>query len=176
MPGNTKSQPGKYAFSFLFVFLRKNYQIILIRIVKVVCFVVKILQYKIVGAGTTLENQTQQSVSTLTVSRNQKKPRRNLSRQMSWKSFERKLAISRCMVEKNWGKKMGESKRSKLDTKFILSHSFRIWAKVIFFFLSLESSLVCCENSLWVPLKLQISAMPGGRLIKCWRSSHLAQI
>ena len=114
MLGNTKSQPGKYAFSFLFVFLRKNYQIILIRIVKVVCFVVKILQYKIVGAGTTLENQTQQSVSTLTVSRNQKKPRRNLSRQMSWKSFERKLAISRCVLGEIWSEKIKARKRGKV--------------------------------------------------------------
>ena len=113
MPGNTKSQPGKYAFLFVFVFSRKNYQIILIRIVKVVCFVVKILQYKIVGAGTTLENQTQQSVSTLTVSRNQKKPRRNLSRQMSWKSFERKLAISRCVLGEIWSKKFKQENGGK---------------------------------------------------------------
>ena len=145
--------------------------------------------YNMFGAGTTLENQMQQSASTLTVSKTSKEtwPRRSLSRQMTWRSFERKVGNLEKLGEiwqadkKAWSKKeitVGKSNRSKLGTKSILSHSFRIWRKGDFLFSFLESNLFCCENSLWVPLKVQMSAMPGGGggLIKCWRSSHWAQI
>lgn len=141
------------------------------------------------GAGTTLENQMQLSASTLTVS--------NIQRNMAAEKFIKTndleifwmkswqfgdLYVGRNMAgwKKALSKKeitLGKSKRSKPGTKSILSHSFRIWRKSDFLFSFLESNLFCCENSLWVPLKVQMSAMPGGGggLIKCWRSSHWAQ-
>ena len=80
---------------------------------------------------------------------------------------------------KKLGKKemtVGKSKRSKSGKNLSCRTVSESGEKVNFLFSFLESNLFCCENSLWVPLKLQISAMPGGRLIKCCRSSHLAQI
>ena len=91
------------------------------------CFVGQILQWNMFGAGTTLENQMQQSVSTLTVSRIYKSkeiwPRRNLSRQMTLRSLERKVGnLYLCVLGEKWqaGKNeskkeitVGKSKRSK---------------------------------------------------------------
>ena len=123
-------------------------------ILKRICFVAHVLNFNIFVAGTTLENQMQQSVSTLTVSRNLKKcGRRNLSRQMSWISFERKVCNLEMCVGRNmaWKKAKQErhqtrkSKRSKPDSKSILSHSFRIWRKANFFFSSLKQFVLLRE-------------------------------
>lgn len=141
-------------------------------------------------AGTTLENQMQQSVSTLTVSRIYKSkeiwPRRNLSRQMTLRSLERKVGnLYLCVLGEKWqaGKNeskkeitVGKSKRSKQGQNLSCRTVSESGVFCEFSFSFLESNLFRCENSLWVPLKLQISAMPGGGLIKCCRSSHLAQI
>ena len=126
----------------------------------------------------------QQSASTLTVSKTSKEtwPRRSLSRQMTWRSFERKVGNLEKLGE-IWRliKKLEARKRSQwakvTDQSWAQNLSCRTVSEsgegVIFSFL--ESNLFCCENSLWVPLKVQMSAMPGGGggLIKCCRSSHL---
>ena len=74
----TVEDAGKYKVTARFyqkkIQFRKN------EILKRLYFVAHVLNFNIFVAGTTLENQMQQSVSTLTVSRNLKKcGRRNLS-------------------------------------------------------------------------------------------------
>ena len=127
-------------------------------------------------AGTTLENQMQQSVSTLTVSTNvdaeiyRDKWLGNLWERKVCK-VEIYVRLGRNMGSKKRGKKdqTGKSKRSKLKTKSILSHSFKIWRNRFSFSHSLY--LQFAEISLWVPLKVQIGALQGRRwLIKCFKS------
>ena len=126
--------------------------------------------------GTTLENQMQQSVSTLTVSTNvdaeiyRDKWLGNL-----WERKVCKVEIyvrwGRNMGSKKRGKKdqTGKSKRSKLETKSILSQSFKIWR--YHFSFSYIFLVQFAEISLWVPLKVQIGALQGRRwLIKCFKS------
>ena len=98
--------------------------------------------------------------------------------------MKEKFAIWRCVLGEIWrakkpskkdikpGKVRDQSRTPNLSCRTV-SES-RVFCELSFSFL--ESNLFRCENSLWVPLKLQISAMPGGGLIKCCRSSHLAQI
>ena len=107
------------------------------------------------GAGTTLENQMQQSASTLTVSKTSKEtwPRRSLSRQMTWRSFERKVGnLEICMLGEIWQaeKKLEARKRSQwakvTDQSWAQNLSCRTVSeygeKVIFFF---HSSKATCS-------------------------------
>lgn len=107
------------------------------------------------GAGTTLENQMQQSASTLTVSKTSKEtwPRRSLSRQMTWRSFERKVGnLEICVLGEIWqaGKKLEARKRSHWakvrDQSWAQNLSCRTVSeygeKVIFFF---HSSKATCS-------------------------------
>ena len=79
------------------------------------CFVARILKYKIFVAGTTLENQMQLSVSTLTVSRNLKKQGRRQTYHYKWVGDLLKKSFQ--FGDVYWEKYGVEKKQSKKDIK-----------------------------------------------------------
>ena len=116
-------------------------------------------------AGTTLENQTPQSVSTLTVS----SP--TLSRQMAWKYFTRK-SCNWCVFGEIWSAKRRNMicKKSKKDLKLgevrdqsrppnLFCHTVSKFKENRKKTSRWKQVALHCENSLLARLKLQISAL-----------------